>query len=136
MLVKNNYKASIKQVKIDHISWIYGWKNKNKLNFSLETGHFFLEGMFLDDFSKEMILNAKSEVFVVNPYVEECSLSNTFRTAKRKDLDVKIITREPEDRTPENKKFHRRLLEREKYHPPVRRQSVQSRVAVRESLQQ
>jgi len=51
------------------ISWINQWKEPRELDFSLEHEQFFLEGRHLDDFSKELIAHAKSEVLVVNPFI-------------------------------------------------------------------
>ena len=47
----------------------------------MESKHFFLEGRHLDDISKELVSHAESEVLAVNPFVENCDLSNTLRQA-------------------------------------------------------
>jgi hypothetical protein len=98
------------------IRWINQWKEVRKLDFSLEHEHFFLEGRHLDDFSKELISHAESEVLVVNPFVQDCDLSNTLRDIKRHGIKVKIITRSPRDKHPEylkNKQEYLSRLEKE-----------------------
>jgi hypothetical protein len=81
--------------------WITNWRDLRKLDFSLDSGHFFLEGRHLDDFSKELISRAKSSVMVVNPFIQDCDLSNTLRDAKKRGVNVRIMTREPQDKHPE-----------------------------------
>jgi hypothetical protein len=78
--------------------WIDKWKEPRNLDFSLDQDHFFLEGRHLDDFSKELIAHAKSSVIVVNPFIQNCDLSNTLIDVKKKGVNVRIITRTPQDR--------------------------------------
>ncbi len=52
----------------------------------------------MDDFTKELISHAKSNVLVVNPFIEYCDLSNTLSDAIKKGVCVQIITREPRDK--------------------------------------
>ena len=79
----------------DLVDWINQWKEVERLDFSLEPKHFFLNGTHLDNISQGLISNAKSEALVVNPYVENCDLSNTLRNASRNDVKVNLITRPP-----------------------------------------
>ena len=79
----------------DIVKWIDQWREVRNLDFSLEPKHFFLEGRHLDDISKELICNAKSEVLVVNPYVDKCDLSDTLREASKRGIEVRLITRRP-----------------------------------------
>lgn len=79
------------------IKWIKLWKKVKKLDFSLENKHFFLESRYLNDFSEELISNAKSEVLVTNPYVEHCNLSNTLRKASKNGVKVRLITSLPKN---------------------------------------
>jgi phosphatidylserine/phosphatidylglycerophosphate/cardiolipin synthase-like enzyme len=87
----------------DLISWIDNWRKVKGLDFSLKPGHFYLEGRFLDDISKDLISNAKSEVIVVNPFVDKCGLSDTLRDAAQAGKKVRLVTRPPKD---EKKKYH------------------------------
>ena len=104
------HRILIKSRRSELITWIRQWKRVKKLTFSLENEHFFLEGRHLDGFSKELISNAKSEVLVVNPFIQECDLSNTLREIKKKGVDVQIITRIPQDKNPEHLKKNRDYL--------------------------
>jgi hypothetical protein len=78
--------------------WINQWKSLRNINFSLDHEHFFLEGRHLDDFSKELISHAKSNVLVINPFIKDCDLSNTLSDVKKKGVNVRIITRQPQDK--------------------------------------
>ena len=75
------------------IQYIDEWKNLKKIDISLKNKHFYLEERFLDDFTKELISNAKQEVLVVTPWIKDCSLSNTLRQAIKNNAIVKVITR-------------------------------------------
>ena len=50
----------------------------------------------MDDLSKGLICKAKSEVLVVNPFVNKCDLSDTLREASKNGVEVKLITRPPD----------------------------------------
>ena len=107
MMVTNLYMA-VKfsdQKQKELINWIAQWRKVKQLDFSLENKHFFLEGRYLDDISKELISHAKSEVLVANPYVQNCDLSNLLRDVSKQGVEVTLITRPPnrEDR----KEYHR-----------------------------
>jgi len=64
--------------------WLGQWKTIRNIEFSEEKQHFFLERRHLDDFIKELIVHASFEVLAVNPFVQECDLSNTLREAQKK----------------------------------------------------
>jgi hypothetical protein len=74
-------------------SWVNEWKKVNNLNIPIESNHFFLIGGPLDSISKGLIQNAKDEILVVNPFVEDCNLSNSILDARKKGVKVKLITR-------------------------------------------
>jgi hypothetical protein len=93
--------TTLNEHKKELLEWISQWKELRKLDFSLDQGQFFLEGRHLDDFSKELISRAKTNVLVVNPFIQDCDLSNTLRDAKKRGVDVRIMTREPKDKHPE-----------------------------------
>jgi len=99
----------------DLVRWIDQWREVKKLDFSLEPKHFFLEGRHLDDISKELICNAKSEVLVVNPYVDKCDLSDTLREASKRGIKVRLMTRRPDtSKKPfrrDKREYHRLLKE-------------------------
>lgn len=93
-----------------NFKWINQWKEVKNLDFSTEQDHFFLERRYLDDFSKELISHAKTDVLIANPFIQNCDLSNTLREAQRNGVKIKIITRRPTDEKPEY------LEKRTKYH--------------------
>ena len=98
------------------VNWINQWKELEKLGFSTDFGHFFLEGRHLDAISKGLISNSKTEVLVVNPYVDNCDLSNTLREASKKGVQVKLVTRAPNvdmDRYWEQKNEYHLMLKKE-----------------------
>lgn len=104
-----------KEEQKDLVRWIDQWREVKKLDFSLELKHFFLEGRHLDDISKELICHAKSEVLVVNPYVDKCDLSDTLRKASKDGIKVRLVTRRPgtskEPFRQDKREYHRFLKE-------------------------
>lgn len=112
--LQTDFEESFNTRKVELISWINQWKKVRKLDFSLEHEHFFLEGRHLDDFSKELISHAKSEVVVVNPFIQDCDLSNTLRDVKKRGIDVKVLTRPPKDDQPHylrrKQEYHSKLI--------------------------
>jgi phosphatidylserine/phosphatidylglycerophosphate/cardiolipin synthase-like enzyme len=79
---------------------------------------FFLEGRHLDEISKDLICNAKTEVLVVNPFVDDCDLSNTLRDVSRSGKKVRLITRPPEDEKDSHRKRKR------EYHATLKNEGV------------
>ncbi|MDH5770293.1 MAG: phospholipase D family protein [Candidatus Bathyarchaeota archaeon] len=102
----------------DLVRWINQWREVKSLDFSLEPKHFFLEGRHLDDISKELISKGKSEVLVVNPYVNHCGLSDTLREASKNGIKVRLITRPPDD-----EKYSYRK-EKQEYHTTLKEEGV------------
>lgn len=90
----------------DLIGWIDNWRKVKGLDFSLKPGHFYLEGRFLDDISKDLIANAKGEVIVVNPFVDKCALSDTLREVAKAGKKIRLVTRPPDK---EKEAFHATL---------------------------
>lgn len=96
-------KAALPQVRIsekvqkDLPIWIDTWKAAKRLEIDLKNKHFYLEGRFLDDFSKEVIANAQAEVLVVNPWIKDCDLSDTIREPAQKNASVTVIARPTDD---------------------------------------
>ncbi len=82
----------------------------------MKTKHFFLEGMELDDLSKLLICHSTREVLVVNPYVEQCDLSNTLRDHVNKNVRVVVVTRPPkqdDSQSLERKRKYHEILSKE-----------------------
>ena len=76
--------------------FVVKWRAFKNLSFSLDARHFFLEGTYLDDLSKDLIRQARKEVLLVNPFLEECHLSNTLIDAVANNAKVTVITRNPQ----------------------------------------
>lgn len=77
------------------VLYIDQWKDLKKLAIDLRNEHFFLAERYLDELSKDLITQAKSEVLVVNPYVEKCTLSDSMREIAE-EVNVTLLTRPPE----------------------------------------
>ena len=80
----------------DLTKWISDWIKFKGLDILLTPRHFYLDGRYLDDLSKDLISRAKNEVLIVNPFVDECNLSNTMLDALRNRADVILVTRLPD----------------------------------------
>lgn len=92
--------------------WVEQWTKAKNLDIKEDFDHCFLERRHLDDFSKELISHASSEVLVANPFIEECDLSNTLQEAKKKGTEVQIVTRPPEDKYPNQLEKKRLYLQK------------------------
>ena len=94
--------------------FVVKWREFKNLSFSLDARHFFLEGDYLDDLSKDLIHRARKEVLVVNPFVEVCNLSKALISAVGNKVKVIVITKVPSDNRPEilkeKQKFHETLI--------------------------
>jgi phosphatidylserine/phosphatidylglycerophosphate/cardiolipin synthase-like enzyme len=99
------------------IEWIRGWKTLRKIDFSLDSKHFFLDDMDLDDLSKQLIRRANKEVLIVNPFIESCSLSKTLEQASKHGATVTVITRPPREDDP-------REQEKEEYHSKLKQEGI------------
>lgn len=102
-------------------NWIEQWKTIKDLKFTTDAKHFFLEGRYLDELSKDLITKADSEVLVVNPFVNKCALSDTLKESASRGTRVKLLTRPPEDKTLE----YRRA--KEEYHSTLKLAGVEIR---------
>jgi len=98
--------------------FVVEWRTFKKLSFSLDARHFFLEGDYLDDLSKDLIRRARKEVLVVNPYIEVCNLSKALISAVENKAKVIAITRAPYDERPEI------LKEKQQFHEALRNEGV------------
>jgi predicted transcriptional regulator len=94
--------------------WIDQWKDLNNLDIDLGAGHFFLQGMQLDEFSKKIISQqAQKEVLVVNPFVEPVDLSKTLLESAKRGVDTTLITRRTSD-------DHRKKESIDKFHEALK----------------
>jgi phosphatidylserine/phosphatidylglycerophosphate/cardiolipin synthase-like enzyme len=100
-------------------TFVVKWRTFKNLSFSLDARHFFLEGDYLDDLSKDLIRRGRKEVLLVNPFVDQCHMSLTLIEAAANKAKVIVITRDPSDNKydsleaiKEKKDFHE-LLKKE-----------------------
>lgn len=98
--------------------WVVKWRDFKNLSFSLDARHFFLEGTYLDDLSKDLIRQARKEVLLVNPYIEQCHLSNTLIDAVTNKASVIVITRPIDDVRQEVRE------EKEAYHESLKKEGI------------
>jgi phosphatidylserine/phosphatidylglycerophosphate/cardiolipin synthase-like enzyme len=103
----------------DLSTFVVKWRTFKNLSFSLDARHFFLEGDYLDDLSKDLIRRGRKEVLLVNPFVDQCHVSLTLIEAAANKAKVIVITRDPSDNKydsleaiKEKKDFHE-LLKKE-----------------------
>lgn len=106
--------------KDDNIAtFVVKWREFKNLSFSLDAKHFFLEGTYLDDLSKDLIRRARKEVLLVNPYIDQCNLSQTLVDAIDNKAKVLVITRDPlQDNYPERRE------EKRVYHEELKKKGI------------
>ena len=105
-------------------SFVVEWRAFKHLSFSLDARHFFLEGTYLDDLSKDLIRRARKEVLVVNPFLEECNLSNALIDAVGNGAKVTVITRNPTPSRDNNQNSQEVLKEKQNYHEYLKKEGV------------
>jgi hypothetical protein len=104
--LEEDVRAALKQAKnegnkfssaqsLDLNEWISQWGKIRDLKFSLENKHFFLAGSDLDDFTKLVILDAKTSILVANPCLENCYFTIALEHVARKGVKVSVVTRPP-----------------------------------------
>lgn len=77
------------------IQWLTQWVNARPINWESNSKHFFLEGMRLEEFSRDVIGRAKDEIIVTNPYLDSCYLTTALQEARDRRVNVRIVTRRP-----------------------------------------
>jgi phosphatidylserine/phosphatidylglycerophosphate/cardiolipin synthase-like enzyme len=87
----NEYRSYAKEIKQTLLEWVNEWKKQERIN--TELNHFFLEDTLLDKFSESLIENAKLEILVASPYVEQCHVSNLLSSMSQKGIDTRLLTR-------------------------------------------
>ena len=79
----------------DIVKWIAEWRRFKHLDFTMDKGHFFLAGMNLDDFTKQLIRKAKETILIANPFLEMCYLTEALLDSAQSSTNIKIVTRYP-----------------------------------------
>lgn len=98
----NEYRSYWEEVKRSLVNWVNEWRKLEKIN--IERDHFFLEDKLLDKFSENLIENARSEILVTSPYVEQCHISNSLISMSKKGINVKLVTRNPTEQQYQHEK--------------------------------
>ena len=88
----------------EHVKWINGWIESNKMGISTQKQHFFLRGPYLSEFTRKIIEQAKRKVEVVNPFVERGGLGLALRDSAKSGKTVLLITRDSPDSA--RREFH------------------------------
>jgi len=111
--IMRGVKQVIREVSIkketDFNRWIADWRHTRRLDFSMESKHFFLDGMDLDDFTKQLVKMGEKTIPVANPYLESCYLTDALIDSATKHTEIKIVTRHPEARDSKKAECHSKL---------------------------
>jgi hypothetical protein len=78
------------------IQWLIQWAAARPIELALESKHFFLEGMRLEELARDVIGRAKDEILVTSPFVDSCFLATALQDASDRRVSVKIISRRPQ----------------------------------------
>jgi len=98
----NEYRSHWEEIKQALVNWVNEWRRQEKVD--TERDHFFLEDKLLDKFSENLIENAKSEILVASPYVEQCHISNSLILMSKKAVNVRLVTRNPAEQQYQHEK--------------------------------
>ena len=85
------------------------WRRLKQLDFSLENKHFFLVGMDLDDFTKQLIRMAKNNILIANPFVASCYLTDALIDSSQSSVKINIVTRRPKAKENNKAECHSKL---------------------------
>jgi len=95
----------------DFNEWTAKWRKVKNLHFSMDNKHFFLSGMDLDDFTKQLIRLAKQTILIANPFIESCYLTDALITSAQSSTKIKIITRHPQLKETKKRQCHSKLTQ-------------------------
>lgn len=93
----------------DFNKWTADWRKVKNLDFSMDNRHFFLIGMDLDDFTKQLIRMAKQSILIANPFIESCYLTDALITSAQSSTKIKIVTRRPKMKERKKAECHSKL---------------------------
>lgn len=86
---KNVYKQCwefFKDLQNKLVSWVQD-------NHGSKMSHFFLSDIHLTNFTDELMKKAKHEIFVLNPYVEQCNINKTLMSMSESGVNVHLVAR-------------------------------------------
>jgi hypothetical protein len=79
------------------IQWLIQWTAEKHIDIAVESKHFFLEGMRLEELARDLIEKAQFDIFVTSPFVDSCYLVTALLEAKVRRVTVKLVARRPEN---------------------------------------
>ena len=79
------------------IQWLVQWVSDKPIDLAVESKHFFLEGMRLEELARDVIGKAQEEILVTSPFVDSCYLATALQEARNRRVTVKIVARRPEN---------------------------------------
>jgi phosphatidylserine/phosphatidylglycerophosphate/cardiolipin synthase-like enzyme len=79
------------------IQWLIQWVSDKHIDITVESKHFFLEGMRLEELARDLIEKAQLDIFVTSPFVDSCYLVTALQEAKGRRVTVKLVARRPEN---------------------------------------
>jgi phosphatidylserine/phosphatidylglycerophosphate/cardiolipin synthase-like enzyme len=77
------------------IQWLIQWVASKPINLAVESKQFFLEGLRLEELTRDLIEKAKDEILVTSPYVDSCHPITLLTEAKDRRVNVRIVTSRP-----------------------------------------
>ena len=89
------------------ISSVKSWVQLQKPEIVYQNEHFYLEGHYLDSFTRFILTNAFNIIIVVNPFFDFSTSTQLIVKAKQNGKTVVMVTRPP--RGPHFKKLHETL---------------------------
>lgn len=77
------------------IQWLTQWVADKPISLSIESKHFFLEGMRLEELARDVISKAQDEILVTSPFVDSCHPATALQEAVDRKVKVKVVARRP-----------------------------------------
>jgi hypothetical protein len=77
--------------------WVAEWVVGKPIKLSAESKQFFVAGMELEEFARDVIGKAEDEILVTSPYVDNCFLATALQRAVERRVKVKLVARRPLD---------------------------------------
>lgn len=96
------------------------WAMSQNIGLNPWSEHFFVNGEHLDHVSKSIIELAQEFVLVINPFVDQCSLSDRLKKEINERKQIRLLTR-----SPRCENYHKTRRAREAYHDALVRSGVE-----------
>jgi phosphatidylserine/phosphatidylglycerophosphate/cardiolipin synthase-like enzyme len=96
------------------IQWLIEWAKNRLINLDVESKQFFLDGLRLEELTRDLIEKAKDEILVTSPYVDSCHPIRLLIEAKERRVNVRIVTTRPKKDREDAKKVECHALLRKK----------------------